>query len=109
MIATAKSKKQALQFPEKKLETALIEWWAKEALERADDPFSPVPKTAGTIYELLPALDSLTIMRGLLIIEEILEIEVPVRLVKPGGYNSREEMLKDMLPKLRKLYEKKQT
>jgi hypothetical protein len=106
MIAIAKPAQRAAQFPEKEIEAALIEFWAEEAL----DPFASVSRMpAGTLYELLPALDSLTIAGGLLVIEKILGMEVPVRLVKAGGYRSREEMLKDLLPKLWKYYEKKQT
>ena len=49
MIATAKPKEWATNFPEKEIEVALVKWWAKEALQRSDDPFSPVPSMAGTI------------------------------------------------------------
>jgi hypothetical protein len=108
MIAAAKSEVRQAQFPQKTIEAALIKWWAEEALERSDDPFAPVPNTSGTIYELLPSLDSLTIVRSFLVIEKILEINVPVSLVKPGGYHSREEMLTDLMPKLRRYWEKRQ-
>jgi hypothetical protein len=104
MIATARPKERTARFPEEELTATLTKWWAAEALERVDDPFSPVLQTVGTIYELLPALDSLTIVRSFLIIEEIMEMPVPVCLVKPGGYQSREEMLGDLVPKLRKYY-----
>ncbi len=109
MIATENSSDLTARFPEAELVTALVEWWSKKAMERVDDPFSTVPQTTGTIYELLPALDSLTVVESFLIIEKILGITIPVSLVKPGGYTSNEDMLKDLLPKFRKVYEKRQT
>src|SRR5207244_4264039 len=96
-------------FPEAEIVTALNNWWRQEALERAEDPFAPALKPTGTLYDLLPALDSLEIMRSFLIIDKILKRKVPVSLVKAGGYYSREEMLKDLLPKLRKLHEHGET
>ena len=109
MIAVARAKERTAQFPERELVAGFKDWWAAEALERTDDPFAPTPKKVSTLYELLPALDSLAIVRSFLIAEEILEMKIPVGLVKPGGYYSREEMLDDLLPKLRKLHQKKQT
>jgi hypothetical protein len=107
MVATAKLKQKLIGFPEADVEAALIEFWNEKSLQRNDDPFEPVTKSGGTLYDLLPALDSLTIVCSFLIIERVLEMEVPVGIVKAGGYHSRDEMLKDLLPKLRKLYEKK--
>ena len=109
MIAVARAREKFAKFPEAELEAALNEWWAKEALAQTEDPFAPAPPKKGTVYEVLPSLDSLAIVRSFLIIEEILEMEIPVGLVKPGGYCSREEMLKDLLPKIRKHYQKQQT
>src|SRR6266480_1794554 len=97
----AKPEGAATGFPEKEIQSALIQFWAKETLERMEDPFAPNPK-AGTLYELLPCLDSLTMVRSFLVIEKILRTKIPVRLLKPGGYSSRGEMLNDLLPKLRK-------
>jgi hypothetical protein len=109
MIATAKLKQAAVDFPEADVIAALIEFWNEEALQRSADPLAPVPKTTGTLYDLLPALDSLTIVCGLLVIERVLGMDVPVGIVKAGGYHSREDMLNDLLPKLRELYDKKRT
>src|SRR5690348_9919206 len=90
MVAMVQTKTQVARFPEEQINAALIQFWKREALDRADDPFAPVPKIACTLYELLPALDSLTIVRSFLVIEQILEFPVPVALVKPGGYYSQE-------------------
>ena len=108
MIAIAESPKRTA-FPASEIKTALEQWWVTESLDRADDPFAKAPKATGTIYDLLPALDSLTIIRSFVVIEKVLDFQIPVTLVKPGGYSTREEMLKDLLPKLRAFYEKRQT
>jgi len=62
---------------------------------------------AGTPYDLLPEMGSLTVVRSFVIIKNVLGMEVPVCLVRPGGYFSQTEMLNDLLPKFRKLYETK--
>lgn len=107
MIAIAESPKR-VAFPASQLKATLEQWWETEALERSNDPFAKPPKATGTIYDLLPALDSLTIIRSFIVIEKVLDFQVPVTLVKAGGYSTRDEMLKDLLPKLRELYEKRQ-
>jgi hypothetical protein len=109
MIAVARAKERSAQFPEEELKAALKDWWSKEALERSEDPFAPAPQKISTIYDLLPALDSLAIMNSFLIVGKILGMEIPVGLVKPGGYYSQEEMMGDLLPKIRKHYQKIQT
>jgi len=106
MIAMAKPKRHVAQFPKQELEAALVKWWASESLDRADDPFAKVPTKPDTLYSILPVLDSLAVVGSFLVIEEILKMEVPVGLVKRGGYCSCQEMLDDLFPKLRKLYEK---
>jgi hypothetical protein len=107
MIATAKIVHTAIEFPESRVRDALTKLWAEEAIKRVDDPFAPDPKTIGTIYDLLPELDSLTIVRSFIILERILEMDVPVALVRPGGYHDHQQMLDDLLPKLRKLHAKR--
>jgi hypothetical protein len=102
MAALPKVKELPVRFPQGEIETALTNWWAKEVDEKLDDPFKK-----GSIYELLPPLDSLRVVQSLLTIEAIIGLPVPEKLVKPGGYKSREEMLSDLLPKLRHLFEKK--
>lgn len=107
MSAAVESQKRVEQFPEEKVRAALVEFWRNEALDRTDDPFGSARKANCTLYDLLPSLDSLTIVRSFNIMEKILGYRVPVALVKPGGYYSQEEMLKDLLPKMRKFYNSK--
>ena len=47
------------------------------------------------------------VARSFVVIGKVLKMKIPITLVKRGGYDSREEMLDDLMPKLKKLYEKK--
>jgi len=107
MIAAEKVGIDMARFPELEVRNALAEFWKKQVQDREQDPFAPKSPPEGTVRDLLPALDSLTIVRSFIVIGKLLKIKIPVNLVKRGGYNSREEMLADLLPKLRKVYEKK--
>ena len=93
-------------FPESKVKAALIRFWTDESLERSKDPFAPAPKMSGTLYDLLPELDSLTIVQSFLTVEKILGLKIPVRLIRSGGYKSQNEFLADLLPKFRNHFEK---
>jgi hypothetical protein len=102
--ATRKSAEPIIPFPEESVVAALNKWWDSEVVEQADDPLNPAVKV-GTLYDLLPTIDSLTVVRGLLTIEEIINMTVPVRLVKRGGYSSRKQMIDHLLPRIRELYQ----
>ncbi len=90
-------------FPETQIRAAISEWWRQQIKERADDPFAPAPPT-GTLFEMLPAIDSLTLLEGLIVIERVLGWEVPAKCIKKGGYDSSDEMADDLVRKLRKLH-----
>lgn len=92
----------ARPIPEKEIRKAIEQWWAKQDAERANDPFKPLPQV-GTLYEVLPAIDSLTIMDAILEIEKVVQFEIPVSCIKKGGYESREEMITHLLKQIRKL------
>ena len=36
--------------------------------------------------------------------KKVLEIELPAKIIKPGGYSNFEEMIDDLLPKLEKVF-----
>lgn len=105
MITTEEPKPRVIQFPEAEITKALTEFWNKKLRERADDPFAAQVK--GTLYDLLPALDSLTVVRSLVVVGKVLKMKIPVYLVQRGGYASRQEMLNHLVPKLRKHFEKR--
>lgn len=85
----------------------MLKCWKEEAEERNafSDEESAVDE--GTIYDLLPQIDSLTVVRSFAALEVLLDVEIPCEIVKRGGYSSQEEFIKDILPKLKDLFEKR--
>lgn len=89
---------------EKALLADLKAWWDEQIGE--DDPFAPPKPPPGTIMDVLPEVDSLAVVTALIVIEGHLPCEVPPSVIRPGGYQSFEDMCQDMVPKLKGLIEK---
>lgn len=90
----------AEDYSENALADDLRAWWDRE-VGGADDPFADPKPPSGTIFDVLPAIDSLGAVSGLLTIEKHVGFEVPSRLIRHGGYSSFEDMASDLLPKVR--------
>jgi len=100
-------KTKTRRFPELEIKQALLKCWKAEAEERnafADEEDTVVE---GTVYDLLPQIDSLTVVRSFAALEVLLDVEIPCEIVKRGGYSSQEEFTRDILPKLKNLFEKR--
>ena len=91
-------------------ETALVHdlkaWWEDQVEGLGDDPFAGPSIPKGTIFDVLPAVDSLGVVSGLITIEKHIGIKVPARVVRKGGYKDFEDMASDLLPKVKALVEK---
>ena len=95
-------------YSEEALSADLRAWWDGE-VGGEDDPFAdPKPAASGTIFDVLPAIDSLGCVNGLLTIEKHVGFEVPSRILRRGGYSSFEDMTLDLLPKVRAMVERRQ-
>jgi hypothetical protein len=86
-------------FDEKALAADLKAWWDSE-VSGEDDPFAPPKMPAGTIFDALPAIDSLGVVSALLTVEKHVPFKVTPKLIRPGGYNSFEDLVGDFTPKL---------
>ena len=95
-----------LGYSEADLLNDLQNWWDEE-VAADDDPFTVPRSTSGTIFEVIPEVDSLGVINGLLTIEEHVGFEVPPSIIQRGGYRSFEEMTTDLIPKVRALVIKK--
>jgi hypothetical protein len=95
------------RFPQKLIEEALHSWWKQEAIERQAFAGDADKLEAGTIYDILPEIDSLTVVRSFAGLEGLLKVEIPCAIVKAGGYLSHQDMIQDLLPKLQELFEKR--
>jgi len=91
-----------LDYSEDDLLADLRTWWDGE-VDGADDPFARPKPPSGTLFDALPAIDSLGVVNGLLTIEKHVGFEVPSRIIQRGGYTSFDEMASDLLPKVRNL------
>lgn len=91
-------------YDESALVKELKEWWDEQVSD--DDPFAESKPPAGTIFDVLPAIDSLGMVSGLVAVEKHVPFKVPVRVIRRGGYNSFDDLVSDLMPKLRTLAEK---
>jgi acyl carrier protein len=99
---------KALDYPGQAVIQKLREWWDDETgAGSANDPFSGSPIRGGSVFDLQPAVDSLRVVRALVIIENHLGFKVPVNVIQRGGYDSFEEMVTDIVPKVQALYEQR--
>ena len=90
-------------YSEEALIADLKTWWDKQ-VSTDDDPFADPPRSRiGTIFEVVPVLDSLGVVSALVTIEKHLDFQIPPQVIKPGGYSCFDEMISDLLPKIRTL------
>ncbi len=70
--------------------------------ERQDDPDAPPanPNTAGA-FSGLPMIDSKAVATASPIINKYLGVRLDVKHIRRGGYGSFEELVGDLVPKLR--------
>ena len=92
-----------LDYSEDDLAADLKVWWDDQVAD-VNDPFcNPRPPREGTIFEVVPVVDSLGVVTALLTVEKHVNFKVPVRIIKAGGYRSFEEMIAHLLPRVRTL------
>jgi acyl carrier protein len=89
-------------FPESAIRNQMTQFWNEKVAEQADNPFTAERKN--TLYEVLPDIDSLEVVKFMLRIEETIDIEIPPKFIKRGGYDSCDEMIRHLMPQLRTLY-----
>jgi acyl carrier protein len=89
-------------FPESEIRNRIKQFWNEKTDEEADNPFAPERKN--TLHDVLPEIDSLEIVKFMLRIEEIIDLEIPPKVIQRGGYDSCDEMTRHLMPQLRELY-----
>lgn len=87
-------------FPKAEVETTLKEWYER----KTRSPFRR--EESGTVFDLQPEIASIETIEVFLEIQPLIDFELKKKsnLIKPGGYNSCEELIKDMLPKLERRF-----
>lgn len=105
MDATTSDLEKAKEFDEKvpALKSALEAWFEKETAPI--DGVEEAPSgDGGSILETRPAIDSKRVIDATVITKKVLGIPLPPAIIKPGGYASCEEMIDDLIPKLKKVF-----
>lgn len=101
---TTDTKTVAGVFPKAQVIAALTDWWASEKLETETlAALAPEPKGKASILTPIIEIDSHRVVRALLEIEKVIGRDVPEKLIKSGGYESFDELLADLVPKVEKL------
>lgn len=85
---------------------AQFEAWFEEETTSIDGSTSTgAPSGAGgSIIAMRPAIDSKRVVDATIITQQVLGIELPPEIIKPGGYDSCEAMIADLLPKLQQVF-----
>lgn len=92
------------QFPTTQIRAALKLEWAEQtgSCSKTGDPFAT--QAGGSVMDLQPAMDSLTAVTTLLVIEEFVPFKLPAEIVMKGGYLSEERFLEHLVGQVRKLW-----
>jgi len=98
---------EPLGYSEQDLIKDLQGWWETE-VAGADDPFAPPKPPPGTICDVQPDVDSLAVVKRLIILDKHVGFEIPPSVVRRGGYRSFHDMVADLMPKIRAHYIKRQ-
>ncbi|MBB4096824.1 hypothetical protein [Sphingomonas kyeonggiensis] len=80
-------------------------WFEEETAPIDGSPAPPAPAGGGgSIIGMRPAIDSKRVVDAARVTRAVLEIELPPEIIKRGGYESCEEMINDLMPKLERVY-----
>lgn len=87
------------------LKSRLEAWFAEETSSIDGTIEAGAPSgTGGSIMGKRPAIDSKRVVDATVITQEVIGIDLPPEIIKPGGYDSCDEMLDDLRPKLAKVF-----
>ena len=98
-IATTTKPKTTVAFPAKAIETSIREFLAEEGAMQAVLHGGGAAGGPGGIGPQ-PVIDSLVVVEVLLELETQVPFELPESLVQAGGYDSVDEVVQQLMPKL---------
>ena len=86
------------QFDEREAElrAALREWWDDEA-----QSFDAAVAGTASVWDGMPEIDSKAVVKASPIIREHTGADLDPKLIRKGGYASFDDLVNDLLPKLR--------
>lgn len=105
MVATKEELKRVFAQKAPQLTTELEAWFEEESASIDGSVVADAPSgTGGSIISTGPAINSKRVIDATVITKKVLGIELPPEIIKPGGYDSCEEMIADIIPKLEKVF-----
>lgn len=83
----------------------LQSWFEEETapIDGSAPPAAPAG-AGGSIVGMRPAIDSKRVVDASRVTRAVLDMELPPEIIKRGGYESCEEMINDLIPKLEQVY-----
>lgn len=97
--------KKAFDAKVPELKTKLEKWFEEETASIDGAVASEAPAgPGGSIMSKRPAIDSKRVVDATVITQEVIGIELPPQIIKPGGYDSCQEMVDDLVAKLEKVF-----
>jgi len=83
----------------------LHEWFEEETASIDGTVSAEAPSGGGgSIVAKRPVIDSKRVVDATIVTKKVLGIELPPEIIKPGGYVSFDELIKDIIPKLEKVF-----
>ena len=95
-------------FPRAQVESALTAWWhqrAASALTRRRPP-EECRRLGGTVFDIQPAISSIEAVPAMVQLEALLGFELAKNMLPHGGYDSREQFVRDLTSRLEIEYAK---
>ena len=105
MDETRDVRRKAFSTKAPELIAELKDWYDEEIASIDGSIETEAPSgTGGSIISISPAIDSKRVVDATVCTQTILGMELPSKIIKPGGYDSFDEMIEDLMPKLEKVF-----
>ena len=99
---TPRLKNSRAAFPRAQVESALTAWWDQRTgseLARRRPP-EECRRLGGTVFDIQPAICSVEAALAVVELEPLLSFQLSKNLIPRGGYNDREEFVRDVTSRL---------
>ena len=105
MSADTEAKRKRFKEQSVLLVQELQAWYDEETAPIDGSSPPPAPSGGGgSIIGMRPAIDSKRVVDAARVTRAVLDMELPPEIIKRGGYESCEEMISDLIPKLERVY-----
>ena len=106
---TPRLKNSRAAFPRAQVESALTAWWdlrTSSAPARRRPP-EECRRLGGTVFDIQPAICSVEAALAVLELEPLLGFQLSKNLIPRGGYDHREEFVRDVASRLETVHAKR--